>query len=135
MGGGPTIDGGMTEAEYSRLQMEERQFMAEQEERQLALMSEMEDKRVQREQAESAKQDRLREKEEEALSALESAVTTEVEGLGKGDKEEDSDLVMDFYGSLAKNTPGMETGGGMTASGNEPMVKKTSGGKAGGRPK
>ena len=38
MGGGPTVEGGMTEQQYRKLQMEERQFMSEQEEKQLALM-------------------------------------------------------------------------------------------------
>jgi hypothetical protein len=152
MGAGPTIDGGMTQAEYRELQMEERQFMSQQEEKQMALMQEMEEKRLQREQAEAAKQTRLREKEEEALGALEQAVTEEVDALDKADKDEDKDLVMDFYGSLAKNTPGMgsdgpETGGGLTAgdksppsyggSGSKPSKgkTKTSGGRAGGRPK
>lgn len=106
MGGGPTVEGGMTEQQYRKLQMEERQFMSEQEEKQLALMGEMEDKRVQREQAEIKKQERLREKEEEALTDLERAVSDEIEGLTDSDKDEDKDIVMDFFGSLAKNTPG-----------------------------
>tara|TARA_Y100001938_G_C8093432_1_gene436593 strand:+ start:1755 stop:2249 length:495 start_codon:yes stop_codon:yes gene_type:complete len=164
MGGGPTIEGGMTEEQYRQLQLDERAFMAEQEERQMALMHEMEDKRVARAKAEMQKQERLRSKEEEALSDLERAVTDEISALDAAGKGEDKDIVMDFFGSLAKNTPGA-TGpyrlpDGTTASGNEGNTgmggagkgrgskgggkpsripgqgkTKTSGGKAGGRPK
>lgn len=106
MGGGPTVSGGMTEEQYRKLQMEERAFMAQQEERQMQLMGEMEEKRIQREQAEMQKQERLRTAEEEALGRLEEGITEEVTGLKAEEEEEDKDIVMDFYGSLAKGPKG-----------------------------
>lgn len=130
MGGGPTIDGGMTEAQYAKLQMEERKFMSEQEERQMALMGDIEDKRTEREQAEIQKQERLRANEEEALSDLETNISDEVDAGMLDDEEEDKDVVMDFYGSLAENNKGA---GGSGASGGKGKGKnKTSGGR--GRP-
>ena len=117
MGGGPSIDGGMTEAQYAKLQMEERKFMSEQEERQMTLMGEMEDKRTERERAEIQKQERLRANEEEALSDLETNISDEVDAGMLDDEKEDKDVVMDFYGSLAENSKG-GTGGGVTNVGN-----------------
>jgi hypothetical protein len=102
MGGGPTIAGGMSEEQYRKLQMEERAFMAQQEERQMKLMGEMEEKRLAREQAEIQKQERVRAREEEALGELEAGIGEEVTGLKAAEEEEDKDIVMDFYGSLAK---------------------------------
>tara|TARA_B100001093_G_scaffold152768_1_gene145459 strand:- start:13369 stop:13785 length:417 start_codon:yes stop_codon:yes gene_type:complete len=136
-GGAPSIDGGMSEEQYRRLQMEERQFMVEQEERQMSLMNEMEDKRVQREKAEMQKQERLRSKEEEALSALEATIGDEVAEFGKQNDKEDKDLVMDFYGSLAKNNPGVTTDpqGGSMQGPTGTYSTGTSGGRAGGRPR
>lgn len=125
MGGGPTIAGGMNEMQYRQLQMEERQFMADQENRQMKLMQDMEDKRLQREQAEMQRQEGLREAEEEALRKLESGISEEITNIGDDDKEEDKDLVMDFYGSLAQGGKPNETA--------SPKGIKTD--KAGGRPK
>lgn len=107
-GSAPTIDGGMSEEQYRKLQMEEREFMAQQEERQMQLMNEQEDKRVRREAAELQRQERLRGKEEEALSEMERQISEQTEGFTLQDEEEDADVVMDFYGSLADNSaPGM----------------------------
>lgn len=110
MGGGPTISGGMTEEQYKKLQMEERAYMAQQEERQMQLMNEMEEKRVQREQAEIQKQERMRTAEEEALGRLEEGITEEVTGLKTAEEEEDKDIVMDFYGSLAQGADAKKKG-------------------------
>ena len=106
MGGGPTIAGGMSEEQYRKLQMEEREYMAQQEERQMQLMNEQEEKRLQREQAEMRKQEKQRTAEEEALSRLEAGINEEVTGLKDAELEEDKDIVMDFYGSLAKGQKG-----------------------------
>lgn len=103
-GGAPSVAGGMTEMQYRQLQMEERAFMAQQEERQMQLMNEMEEKRLEREQAEMQKQERLRTAEEEALGRLEEGITEEVTGLKTSEEDEDKDIVMDFYGSLAKGS-------------------------------
>lgn len=105
-GGAPSIAGGMTEEQYRKLQMEERAFMAQQEERQMQLMNEMEDKRIEREKAEMQKQERLRASEEEALAQLEEGISEEVTGLKTAEEEMDKDIVMDFYGSLAKGPKG-----------------------------
>lgn len=130
MGGGPTVSGGMSEAQYKQIQMEERQFMAQQEERQMKLMNEQEEKRALREQAEIQRQEGLRSKEEEALSKLEEGIAGEIEGLDEADKEEDKDIVMDFYGSLAQNDK-PDSGAGVPGK-----KKKTTGKpKAGRRPK
>lgn len=126
MGGGPVIDGGMTEEQYAKLQMEERKFMSEQEERQMALMGDIEDRRTEREQAEIQKQERLRENEEEALSDLETNISDEVDASLLDDDEEDKDVVMDFYGSLAENSKG-GTGGGVSYLGNAVSDNTTKG--------
>lgn len=102
-GGGPVrVDGGMDEEAYRRLQMEERTFMAEQEERQMQLMNEMEDARMQREQAEINRQERVRENEESALERMESALSDNVTAITTDLKDEDKDIVLDFYGSLGQ---------------------------------
>lgn len=122
MGGGtPSISGGMSEAQYKKLQMEERAFMAEQEEKQMRLMGEMEDKRTEREQQEIKRQQGLREAEEEALSKLEDQVSSEVENLKDDEDDEDKDVVMDFYGSLAKNQGMDGSGKSKTATGAKPL--------------
>ncbi len=104
MGGGSPVrvDGGMDEEAYRRLQMEERAFMAEQEERQLALMNEMEESRIAREQADINRQARVRENEENALEQMESALSDNVEAITTDQDDEDNDIVMDFYGSLGQ---------------------------------
>lgn len=79
----------------------DRKFRRESEERQLAMMNAMEDKRVAREQAELARQDRVRENEAAALEKMEAASTANSEAVTKALKEEDKDVVMDFYSSLA----------------------------------
>ena len=119
-GGAPTIDGGMSEEQYRKLQMEEREFMAQQEERQMQLMNEQEDKRSQREAAEKQRQDRIRGKEE-ALTEMERQISDQTEGFNLEADEEDKDIVMDFYGSLAENASpnagGKKGGKGKTSGG------------------
>lgn len=126
-GGAPTIDGGMSEEQYRKLQMEEREFMSQQEERQMQLMNEQEDKRSQREAAELKRQERLRGKEEEALSEMERQISDQTESFNLEADEEDKDIVMDFYGSLAENASPTQK-----ASSSKGGKGKTSGGS--GRP-
>lgn len=102
-GSAPTIDGGMTEEQYKKLQLEERKFMAEQEDKQMARMEEMEDKRVAREQAEVNRQERVRERESEALEQMEDSLNTNIESLTDAEDDEDKDITIDFYSSLAKS--------------------------------
>lgn len=102
-GGGPVrVDGGMDEEAYRRLQMEEREFMAEQEERQMQLMNEMEDARIAREQADINRQERVRENEANALEQMESSLSDNVAAITSDQDQEDTDIVMDFYGSLGQ---------------------------------
>lgn len=102
--GGVTVAGGMDEAAYRRLQMEERKFMAEAEERQMQLMSKMEDERVQRQQAEVNRQEKLRQNEMDALERMEDKLSDNVESVRTSMDDEDKDLTIDFYNSLAKGS-------------------------------
>ena len=61
--------------DWAAMKEEDRAYRAESEERQMKLMAEMEDKRVQREQAEINRQERVREREADALAALEAIFT------------------------------------------------------------
>jgi hypothetical protein len=99
--GGPIkVDGGMDEASYARLQQEEREFLAAQEERQMGMMNDMEDARVARQEAEIQRQDRVRENEANALENMESQLSDNVEAINTDLEEEDNDIVLDFYNSL-----------------------------------
>jgi len=99
--GGPiSVDGGMDEEAYARLQQEEREFLSAQEERQMAMMNEMEDARVQRQDQEILRQDKVRENEANALENMESALTDNVDAVNASLEEEDNDIVLDFYNSL-----------------------------------
>ena len=94
------IDGGMDEASYARLQQEEREFLAAQEERQMGMMNEMEEARVARQEAEIQRQDKVRENEANALENMEAKLSDNVEAINTDLEEEDNDIVLDFYNSL-----------------------------------
>ena len=79
----------------------DREYRAASEERQMAMMNEMEDKRAEREQAEINRQDRVRENEENALETLENSISENSEAVTKFQKDQDKDVVLDFYNSLA----------------------------------
>ena len=102
-GSGPTIDGGMTEEQYKKLQLDERKWMAEQEDKQMARMEEMEDKRAQREEAELQRQERVRDRETQALEAMENKLSSNIESIADAEDDEDQDIAIDFYSSLAKS--------------------------------
>ena len=106
MGKGPTIDGGMSKAEYAQLQQEERKWMSQQEDKQFARMQEAEEKRLAREQAEILRQERVKEGEEAALAKMEEGISANVDAVKEAEKEEDKDIVMDFYSSLSKGKKG-----------------------------
>lgn len=110
MGKGPTIQGGMDEEAYARLQQEEREWMASQEEAQFARMQGIEDKRVAREEAETRRQEGLRDAEERALESMEEEVSANVESVLDTEEEEDKDIVVDFYSSLSKGQTGAKAG-------------------------
>jgi len=111
-GSGPTIDGGMTEEQYKKLQLDERKFMSEQEDKQMARMEEMEDKRVQREENEMLRQERVRERENEALEEMENKLSSNIDAMVDAEDEEDKDISIDFYSSLAKGNTRSNTAKG-----------------------
>ena len=87
--------------DYAAMQEADRRYRQESEERQMAMMNEMEEKRLEREAAEVRRQERVRENEQSALQQLESSITEQSEAMQKLEKEKDKDIVMDFYNSLA----------------------------------
>lgn len=97
--GNISIPGG---PDYAAAQASDREYRDASEERQMAMMNEMEDKRVAREQAEIARQERVRENESNALQSLESDITANSEALMNAEEEQDNDITIDFYNSLAK---------------------------------
>jgi len=88
--------------DYAAMQEADRLYRAESEERQLALMNDMEDKRIAREQAEINRQERVRENEENALERMENDISSQSEAVQKSLEEDDNDIVMDFFNSLAE---------------------------------
>lgn len=88
--------------DYAAMQEADRRYRAESEERQMAMMKDMEDRRVQREQAEMQRQERVREQEENALQDLERGITEQSEAVMKAEEELDKDITIDFYKSLAQ---------------------------------
>ncbi len=87
--------------DYEAMAQADREYRQQSEERQLAMMNDMEDKRVEREQAEINRQDRVRQNEEDALENLENTISENSEAVTKFQKEQDKDVVLDFYNSLA----------------------------------
>ena len=78
-GSGPVIDGGMTEEQYRKLQMEERQFQKQMEEEAFARAEEAEAKRMEMEQANV---DRLRAQEDaEARAVQQSELSSRVRSI------------------------------------------------------
>ena len=88
--------------DYAAMNAADREYREASEERQMTMMNEMEDKRVAREQAEIARQERVRENEGAALQQLESNITANSEAVMNAEEEEDNDITIDFYNSLAQ---------------------------------
>lgn len=101
--GGPiSVDGGMDEEAYARLQQEEREFLGAQEDRQMTMMNEMETARVERQTAEMNRQEKVRTNEANALESMENQLTDNVDAINTDLAEEDDDIVLDFYSSLTE---------------------------------
>ncbi len=88
--------------DYAAAQASDRAYKAASEERQMAMMNEMEDKRIQREQAEISRQERVRENESSALQNLESDISANSEALINAEEEKDNDITIDFFKALAQ---------------------------------
>ena len=86
--------------DWAGMRAEDDRRREEAEVRQIKLMNDIEDRRVEREQAEINRQQRVREQEENALQELERSITENSEAMTKFQKEEDKDIVIDFWKSL-----------------------------------
>ena len=107
-GSGPVIDGGMTEEQYRKLQMEERQFQKQMEEEAFARAEEAELKRMEMEQANV---DRLRAQEDaeaRAVQQSELSLQGEVDRLEEDDDDDNMGAV-DFYGALSQGQSQTDT--------------------------
>lgn len=107
-GSGPVIDGGMTEEQYRKLQMEERQFQKQMEEEAFARAEEAETKRMEMEQANV---DRLRAQEDaeaRAVQQSELSLQGEVDRLEEDDDDDNMGAV-DFYGALSQGQSQTDT--------------------------
>lgn len=100
--GGPTVQGGMDEEAYARLQAEERAFQAEQSELSHTRALEIQAAEREREAAAVGREERIRQAEEDALEKMENEVGDNITAMNKAEADLDKDIVMDFYSSLAK---------------------------------
>lgn len=96
----------MPETDWAAMKEDDRRYRQESEERQLAMMNEMEDKRIAREQAELSRQERVRENEASALADLEANITEQSEAVQKFEDEKDTDVTIDFFNSLQMGQAG-----------------------------
>lgn len=101
MGAAPSIDGGMTEAQYKSLQMEERQFQAKLEEDAYARAEESEAKRVEMEEANQQRLASQEDAEKLAVQQSEMALQGEVSKLDEEEAQGNMGAI-DFYGALSK---------------------------------
>jgi hypothetical protein len=103
MGGTPTVDGGMTEAQYAGLQQEEREWQAEMEADKYdqAMAYEKEQRDYDASQKESL--EAQKNAEELAIEQGELAIQSEVKAQVDAEDDEDN-MDADFYDSLANNS-------------------------------
>lgn len=107
MGAGPSIDGGMTEEQYSKLQMEERQFQASLEKEAYARAEESEAKRLSMEEANKEKLAAQEDAEKNAIQQSELALQGELADM---DDDDDDNLgAVDFYGALSQGQASTDT--------------------------
>ena len=101
MASSPSVDGGMTETQYKRLQMDERKWQAELEEQKYARSQEAEAKRLEMEKANEQKLQATANQEQNMLDAAQQNLSEEIDAQAFAQKEEDDDAVtLDFYGAL-----------------------------------
>lgn len=100
-GGSPQIDGGMTEEQYAKLQLEERQWQQELQDQNYARAQAAEERRLAQE---GAHEDRLRAQENAEQAAIQAAQMSLNEELdAQEEAEEDNSFgAIDFYGALSQ---------------------------------
>ena len=102
MGGTPVIDGGMTEEEYRQLQMEEREWQAELEEKKYERAQQYEAEQREYEDAKAEKLEAQKRAEELAIEQGELAIQGEITAQDE-DEEEMSNMGGEFMEALAQN--------------------------------
>lgn len=107
MGAAPSIDGGMTEAEYKKLQMEEREFQAGLEKEAYARAEESEAKRLSMEETNKEQLAAQEDAEKNAIQQSELALQGELADM---DDDDDDNLgAVDFYGALSQGQASTDT--------------------------
>ena len=103
MGGTPMVDGGMTEEQYKRLQMDEKAWQAELEDKKYERAMAMEQEQREYEDARTEQMAAQKGAEELALEQGELAIQGEV--LAQDEEEdEENNMGAEFYDALAANT-------------------------------
>ena len=108
MGSSPTVDGGMTEEQYRRLQQEEREWQKELEDQNYARAQEAEAQRMEMEQS---NQERLAAQEDaEKLAVQQSELSLQGEIADLDEEESEDNLgAIDFYGALSQGQASTDT--------------------------
>lgn len=103
MGGSPTVDGGMTEEQYAKLQLEEREWQSEMEAKKYEQAMEYEREQRDYEEAQKESLEAQKNAEELALEQGELAIQSEVTAQSEQDEDEDN-MDASFYDALANNS-------------------------------
>tara|TARA_B110000211_G_scaffold225139_1_gene276962 strand:+ start:1437 stop:1772 length:336 start_codon:yes stop_codon:yes gene_type:complete len=103
MGSAPSVDGGMTEEQYERLQMEEREWQAEMEAEKYAQAMAYEKETREYEQSQKEQLEAQKNAEGLALEQGELAIQNEVTAQAD-EEEDDSNMDGSFYDALANNS-------------------------------
>ncbi len=99
--GAPSIDGGMTEEQYAKLQQEERVWQKELQDENYARAQAAEEKRLAMEKAHEEKLGAQKNAEEQAIQTAQKNLNAELDA--QDDFEDDESLgSIDFYGALSK---------------------------------
>lgn len=97
----PQVDGGMTEEQYKRLQMDDRKWQAELEDQKYERAQEAEQRRLDMEEANEQKLASVANAEELAIQQAEQTLSNEIDAQLEED-EDDNMGAIDFYGSLSQ---------------------------------
>jgi len=102
MGSSPTVDGGMSEEQYAKLQQEEREWQADMEAEKYNQAMAYEKEQREYETSQKDALDAQKNAEQLALEQGELALQSEVTAQGDADEDEDN-MDASFYDSLANN--------------------------------
>lgn len=97
--GAPSIDGGMTEEQYAKLQQEERSWQKELQDENYARAQAAEEKRLAMEQANEEKLEAQKSAEENAIQSAQLELDDELDA--QADAADDFGAI-DFYGALSQ---------------------------------